>query len=148
MESEKWDGSDRRAHGERRKGHRMTSRLLVIWIVVFSIAVGYAVQENRDTTNETTRLVKENAKRISDINRNKAALKSLKKTNCGLELFLLTARKARFDSYVRFHDSADLEAVRGYEHLIAPFKNSTGNCPIPHKLLIPNRPVRGIDSRK
>lgn len=118
--------------------------LLIAWIVVFSLAVGYAIHQNRNNTNEARKLVRENSRRIQDIRETKAGVKALQATNCGLVRFLLTARKTRYETYLKTHSSSDLRAVKGYELLVEPFignHHAIDNCPISKRILIPSRPL-------
>jgi hypothetical protein len=141
-----WDGIERRQH-ERRRRDVWKRRAFVVWLMVFTLAVGYSINENRHTTNSVTSLTQENTSRISDLRRNKAQLGALQRTNCGLKKFLLTARRARWNAYKHSHRQTDLEAVTGYEKLVTPFasKGATGNCKIPKSLNIPGRPLPEAD---
>jgi hypothetical protein len=137
-----WDGKERR-QGEKRK--RMFRRLMIAWIILFSAAVCYSIITTRNTTNESKNLIQQNDKRIKEIRQSKAAVTALQHTNCGLLKFLLTARKARWDSYEKSRNKADLRAVEGYETLAHPFLSdgdgATGECPLPKKILISERPL-------
>ena len=144
METENtWDGVERR-QGDRRKVNKWVRRALILWIILFSALVIYAIRNNRTNTNESSELVRENAARIAEIRTSKATVAALQRTNCGLLKFLLTARKARWDAYKHDGGEDDLQAVQGYEKLAEPFltdQASTGNCPIPKRIIIPSRPL-------
>lgn len=143
MADKTWDGTERR-QGDRRARARWGRRLFVAWLVVFSLLVMYSIRANRDNTNESNALVRENSRRIAEIKQSKAAVSALQRTNCGLLKFLVTARKARWQSYEASHRSDDLRAVMGYEKLAEPFvtdRHATGKCPIPKRILIATRPL-------
>lgn len=104
--------------------HRRRWMLFTVWLVIFTCATGYAIRQNRENINE--------------LKKAKANLVALQHTNCGLKLFLLTAKQARLaaaNSETGNKRFTDLQAYRGYVQLLRPFtKDSTGNCPVPKSL--------------
>jgi hypothetical protein len=106
--------------------HPWRWRAVVIWIVIFTVVVVYALHRQFITTDE--------------LKSDKASIAQLRTTNCGLERFLLTARKTRWRLYKQHHNPADLAAVKGYEKLVGPFTNS-GFCKLRPSLLIKGRPL-------
>lgn len=125
------NGSERRSGPGRRRTDRVIHpwrwRMLTVWIVIFTLAVGYGIRNNRDLIHRTQD--------------QSAKVESLQQTNCGLTLTLLTARLARWQQYKESHRKSDLRAVVGYEKLIKPELVSSGNCKIPQRLKIPDRPL-------
>jgi hypothetical protein len=116
-----YTGEERRR--SREPIHPWRWRALTAWIVIFSIVV--IVELNR-------------------ISEQSATVAQLQHTNCGLEKFLLTARKSRYNSYLKSHEKTDIQAVIGYEQILLPFaynKSSVGKCPVPSKYLIADRPI-------
>lgn len=148
MESRHYDGPERRGQERRTIWLR---RLLVGWIVLFTPVVMYSLRDSRNATNSANRnaedvkqLITENRHRIAELEQSKAQVTALQSTNCGLAVFLLTARKARWDSYTKTGNKDDLRAVLGYERLAAPFlasKGAIGKCPIPARVKIKSRPL-------
>lgn len=137
-----YDGPERRKDNGRRETDRSIHpwrwRMLTLWILVFTIAVGYALHDNRD-------LIKSNRTLIKTTHDQAASVYALQQTNCGLVKFLLTARKARWATYKRFHRKSDLQAIVGYEKLVAPFlndKHSIDSCKFQKRILIPDRPLQ------
>lgn len=96
------------------KGPSWFRRAISIWIVVFTLIVGYALHKVDSTS---------------------AREAALEQTNCGLKQFLLTARQSRIASASRETGRArkgDLAAARGYLVLAERF-TAVGHC----KLTIP-----------
>lgn len=86
-----------------REYHRWRWRVLAVWIVVFSVVVGWGMQNLSDT---------------------KADISNLKATNCALVQFLVTAREARLEDAKHARGSkraADLQAAYSYKRLIDAF---------------------------
>lgn len=100
--------------------------VIIIWIVIFTFAVGYSIHNSRES--------------VDSIRNNKASLVALQKTNCGLKKFLLTAYKARLDdAKVSKGDrqKSDLDAAKGYLGLASSFRRAAiGRCVIPNKLQV------------
>lgn len=127
---------------EDRSIHPWRWRALTLWIIIFTIAVGYSIRDNRG-------LIKSNRNLIKTTRDQAASVHALQQTNCGLAKFLLIARKARWQTYKRSHRGLDIQAVVGYEKLVEPFlndKHSVDSCPIPKRVLIPERPLAKIGS--
>lgn len=96
--------------------HPWRWRALTLWIIIFT-ALTFLALRNLDNTT--------------------AKIAQLEQTNCGLKVFLLTARDARIrqanNSSGRAKD-ANLRAARGYQDLAERF-TAVGNCRIPKDLL-------------
>lgn len=120
-------------------------RGLAVWIVIFTIAVGYALKHDASTQSEIRDLVADSNQRVTDLKHSKAQVSALQHTNCGLVKFILTARKARYNAYLKFKDTTDLRATEGYEELARPFLDNhnaaLGTCKISKAELIPSRPL-------
>lgn len=117
-EDEFLDGLD----DERQPIHPWRWRFVAVWIVIFTIATGYAIRSNRENINE-----------LKDA---KASVQALQRTNCGLRNFLLTAKQAREKAaqtstgQIRLDN---LQAAAGYKNLLKPFHGrlAVGACPNP-----------------
>lgn len=140
-----WSGLERRSSETNTR--KFKRYIFYAWVVVFSVAIMYAIHDSRSNAAEASRLAKENAHRIAEIRDSKATVKALQRTNCGLLKFLLTARKARWDAYTDEHNphrQDDLRAVIGYENLARPFVSdghATGYCPVSKNIEIKSRPL-------
>lgn len=145
VEDEKWNGSERRLRD--RRMNAFMRRGLAVWIVVFTVAVGYALKHDAKSQHEIKVLVRESNQRVDELKKSKAQVTALQRTNCGLVKFILTARRARWESYKKTHDVTDLQATKGYEALAHPFLENdsaaTGDCQISKSLLTPDRPLNG-----
>jgi hypothetical protein len=120
---------------EREAIHPWRWRALIVWIIAFSIIVGWQVRENRG--------------QISDLESQRVSLSDLQLTNCGLKKFLLQARLARINAAVNAPLSSEarrnnIEAARGYDRLVRTFiPRATGDCEIPAEL---RRPIPTLNS--
>ena len=104
-------------HPDPREIHPWRWRALTAWIVIFSVAVFVTLALTRSQTVDVTKL---------------------ERTNCGLKIFLLTARRTRLDEAKREVGQAqadDLAAAEGYRLLAERF-TAIGNCKIPKRLVV------------
>lgn len=117
--------------------HPWRWRFFTLWIIVVTVSLCIFIRDQRELTTA-------NKNSIQELNRNRVKVTSLQKTNCGLKVFLLTARRARWDQYRKSKDVLDLNAVKGYENLVKLFlsESSTGVCDIPASVIIPQRPLK------
>jgi hypothetical protein len=158
-----WDGKEKRK-GQVEPIHPTRWKLLGIWIAVFTVAVGWALhaigdqQEaqnnvsialavNQTKLNNALKILAANQK---DLQLSTAKIGQLEKTNCGLKLFLLRARRARWDTYQRNLRAGkptreDLRAVTGYELILRLYVGGTGVCVAPKSVIIKGRPYAGQD---
>jgi hypothetical protein len=96
--------------------------VLALWILVFSLVVGWQVDSNRAS--------------IHELKHAKASVRQLQKTNCGLKRFLFKAADTRYASarvFKREHNrlayQTNLQAAKGYVVLAKRF-SAVGVCPI------------------
>lgn len=108
-------------------------RGLITWMILFTLATGFAIRKARETSDENRDL-------IIKVSEQTASVKQLQKTNCGLEKFLLTARRARYDSAQEktgAEKDSDMAAVAGYKNLALQFATADDACEIPKHLKLP-----------
>lgn len=122
--------------------HPWRWRALGVWIVIFTVIVIWSIHTSNNTSSNANRLAKTNSEIILDLKHTKASVVSLEKTNCSLKVFLLTARKTRYDAAVRESKLGDIkaagqdqQAADGYKQLADRF--NTDNCVIPKNLILP-----------
>lgn len=128
--------------------HPWRWRMLALWIVVFTIVSLVYANSSRHTARSADKTSSQTQALVVDLNRTKATVAQLQKTNCSLKIFLLTARKSRYDAYA--HElkespkvaAGDLAAARNYTQLADQFKVG-GECIIPPKLKIPEDKLNG-----
>ena len=120
-------------------------RALMAWIVIFTGVTifvlsksNHAVSQSQTAASQANQISKENTELIKELAVAKANVQSLQRTNCGLEIFLLTARKARYESTL--HEvgpkkDLDRQAVNSYKVLAKKFHTSI--CHIPKRLILP-----------
>lgn len=95
--------------------HPWRWRFLALWIIIFTAVTFYG---------------------IASVQSDSARATALERTNCGLKIFLLTARHARINTARREVGTArksDLEAAHGYQVLADRF-TAVGHCKIPSGL--------------
>lgn len=86
--------------------HPWRWRFIALWIIIFSVLVFWALRSNRSA--------------ITEINRDKASIASLERTNCALKEFLQQAEATRLHVASREKGRQrvlDLRAARGYRRL-------------------------------
>lgn len=119
LPGQEWDGKERReAPHHYRKNHPWRWKALALWIVVFSLVVGWAI-----------RSVDETSAKIDD----------LQKTNCNTKVFLLTAaNRAEVQSeqpgITAEERDANNDAARIYRNLANNF-TAVGECLTARRLL-------------
>ena len=119
------------------KGDKGSSALFpwVILVIVFVI-MGVTLTRNYTKTNQ---LNKENHSSIIELQRTKANVHQLQKSNCTLRIFLATARFARFSALKAENpqkQKVDRRAIISYTKLIDALDGES-YCPMPKNLVIP-----------
>ena len=129
---------------------------LIAWItlvIVFTITIVVVTKDH----NKTIKLAKANTVAIIRLNaavkhlhhtdvllkKNKANVDQLRKSNCTLRLFLATARKRVYNQTLAESGiklTSDSAAITGYTNLIEAL-DGKAYCPIPQKLLLPQKLV-------
>lgn len=100
---------------------------LAAWIVLFTLLVFLALVSARSASDKTNRLIRDNQAAIASLNATKVDIVSLKKTNCGLRRFLVsaaTARRATARSETGRRRASDLRAARGYEAIAGNYPSA------------------------
>lgn len=113
--------------GKRGRSSKLFKNLVIIWIIAFSILVGWNAVQTRDS-------VSQNKNTINDLKKTKASVLQLQATNCGLVSFLIDAEKTRFalskvDTGAK--KKIDLQVVYGYHSLIKTFHAIGAVCKLP-----------------
>jgi hypothetical protein len=117
-------------------------RALIAWMVVFSVAVIWAISSGRHTAlqnhkiaNQSRRIAVANRNAIIGIRKNRATIGQLESTNCALKKFLLRARQARLRTAARSKGAERriaLRTARGYFVLAQSYVAVGPRCKIHH----------------
>jgi hypothetical protein len=117
-------------------------RILIAWMILFSIAVCWAIISGRNTAAQNRKIAVQskqiaiaNREAINGIRRNRATIGQLQSTNCALKKFLLRAREARLRT--ASHSSGAerriaLRTARGYFVLAQSYVAVGPHCKINH----------------
>lgn len=87
---------------------------VALCFIVLGIACFIAIRDNRNAINQ--------------ISQQKASIKQLQRTNCGLREFLISAKQARIRLYRIDHGRKrriDRQALRGYKSILRNFPRSS-----------------------
>lgn len=107
--------------GKRGRSSKLFKNLLIIWMVVFSLLVGWQISKNGNN--------------IKEINKDKASISQLQQTNCAFKKFLLDAENGRYALYKidknPVRKEVDFKAAKRYKSFADSFQALGSNCKLP-----------------